>query len=506
MLRKLLDRQLDLTKEGKFLHKLKPLIIGIDTFLYEPPLRTRQGPHIRDAVDLKRWMILVFLALLPCIIVAVWNSGMQKVIYTSTDLTLMREFMAASTSLSGYFSFTFANGLYWSILKAGLMAFLPVMIISYAVGGVWEALFASIRGHEISEGFLVTGILYALILPSTLPYWMIAVGVTAGVVIGKEIFGGTGMNILNPALISRCFLFFTFPTKMTGDIWVGTNPTTTQHSLQAINQNLPEIDGYTQTSALGIFNTNPDIKRIHVDAIGTQFSSGSTSPLLETQLSKWNTIHQQQASFGSLSTKQLQSFVTSPANEGGLALSPEHYTSAFQFSQLKFGQENCTDGNFFFGNMIGSMGETSVLACLLGAIVLIYTGVGAWRTMAAMGIGAYLCALIFQFTSHFGIDGGMWNPAKFDLPAYKHLLLGGLAFGLVFMATDPVSSPGMKLGKWIYGLSIGALVIVIRLVNPAFPEGVMLAILFGNVFAPLFDYFSLNRFRKVRRARHAKTA
>ncbi|MCK4935195.1 MAG: NADH:ubiquinone reductase (Na(+)-transporting) subunit B, partial [Simkaniaceae bacterium] len=454
MLRKFLDKQLELSKKGSLLHKIRPLLSGIDTFLYEAPLRTHQKPHIRDAIDLKRWMIIVCFALAPCILIAIWNTGVQKIVYSSSDASLLRDFMQASQSFSTYFSFTFSNQMYLSILKEGLLAFLPVMLISYLVGGIWETLFASIRGHEISEGFLVTGILYALILPSTLPYWMVAVGVTAGVVIGKELFGGTGMNILNPALISRCFLFFTFPTKMSGQVWVGTNPTVIKKSLNTINHKLPEIDGFTQASPLHIFNTNPDIKRIHIDTIGAAMEHpSSVSPILETKLSNWSALQK----FDTLSPEMLQNFVTAPTSEGGLALSPELYPSAFQFAKLQYGSENFTDGNFFFGNMIGSMGETSTLACLLGAIFLIWTGVGAYRTMLSMGLGAYLTALIFQFCSHFGKDGGLWNPAKFALPAYKHLLLGSLAFGAIFMATDPVSSPGMNFGKWIYGFTIGAL-------------------------------------------------
>jgi Na+-transporting NADH:ubiquinone oxidoreductase subunit B len=200
----------------------------------------------------------------------------------------------------------------------------------------------------------------------------------------------------------------------------------------------------------------------------------------------------------------LRSFVTTPLAEGGLGLSPGYYEDAYGFSTLNYGVGHNNDWNFFFGDRLGSMGETSVLACLLGAIFLIYTGVGSWRTMLAMGLGAYITALLFESgAKFFGADGGVWNPALLAFPAYKHLILGGFAFGTVFMSTDPVSSPSINAAKWIYGLFCGAITIIIRCINPAYPEGVMLAILIGNVFAPLFDYYAARSFRKrsVRRVR-----
>lgn len=195
MLRKLLDYQLSLTEKGKPLYKLRPLISAGDTFLYEPAINTERGPHIRDAIDIKRWMIMVVVALIPCILAAIWNTGIQKFVYESGNYKLMNEFLASSQSLDAYFSFAGKENRFLTIIQYGIMALLPVAIISYAVGGLWEALFACVRGHEISEGFLVTGILYALILPPTIPYWMVAVGVSAGVVLGKEVFGGSGMNM-----------------------------------------------------------------------------------------------------------------------------------------------------------------------------------------------------------------------------------------------------------------------------------------------------------------------
>lgn len=500
MLRRLLDFQLSFFDKGKPLHRMRPLVSAVDAFCYEVPLNAKRAPFIRDAVDIKRWMVLVVIALLPAILMAIWNTGLQKMVYTSGNDELMNAYLTASASFKGYFSFAFSEGRYWTILKLGALAFFPVMIISYLVGGLCEGIVASIRGHEIAEGFLVTGILYPLALPPTIPYWMVAVGVAFGVVVGKELFGGTGMNILNPALTARAFLFFTFPGKMTGDIWVGTNPTTVATSLQEMNAaaGLGAIDGYTQATALQNLNSaGTDIKQIHVDAIASN-TIGDKVPnyeLVQTYFDKWNTSGD--ATLGNLTADQLRQFVTGPLQEGGLGLLPGNYVTAHNATESIFGLGQFSDGNLFWGNILGSMGETSVIACILGAFLLIYTGVGAWRTMVAYGLGAFVTAYIFQFfATHTGVDGGAWNPARFAMPAYRQLLMGSLAFGLVFMATEPVSAPGMKGAKWIYGIFIGVVTIVIRLINPAYPEGVMLAILFGNVFAPLIDYYVVRNYRR----------
>lgn len=513
MLRKFLDYQLSLAEEGKPLYKFRRLISAGDTFLYEPAINTARAPHIRDAIDLKRWLILVVFALIPCILMAIWNTGIQKFVYASGNYKLMNEFLASSQSFDSYLNFAAKEDRYLTIIQLGCMALFPVVIISYAVGGLWEALFASIRDHEISEGFLVTGILYALILPPTIPYWMVAVGVSAGVVLSKEVFGGSGMNIVNPALTCRAFLFFTFPGKMTGDVWVGTNPSEIRQSLIKMNQDAHTsgIDGYSQATPLARFNVNPEIKRIHVDAIATNNlgSHVSTYNSIEPHFEKWNSVGQHKATLGAMTQEQLQNFVTTPLNEGGLGLSTGYYEDAYHFSSLNYGLGNDGDWGFFLGNKLGCFGETSGLACLLGALFMIYTGIASWRTMAAMGLGAYLTALLLQASSNYlAVDGGAWTPAQFGFPAYKHLLLGGLAFGLVFMATDPVSSPAMKGAQWIYGLFCGLVAIVIRTINPAYPEGVMLAILMGNVFAPLFDYYVAKIYRKrsQKRARRAIAA
>ncbi|MEZ5314970.1 MAG: NADH:ubiquinone reductase (Na(+)-transporting) subunit B [Chlamydiales bacterium] len=502
MLRRFLDFQLAFFEKGKPFYRWRPFVSAIDAFCYEVPLNTKSAPFIRDAIDLKRWMMIVCIALVPVILMTIWNTGLQKIVYGSGDAKLMKNYLIASSSFKGYFSFTFANHRYLMILKEGIQIFLPVTFISYAVGGVCEGIIASIRRHEIAEGFLVTGILYPLALPPTIPYWMVAVAVIFGVVIGKELFGGTGMNILNPALTARAFLFFTFPGKMTGDVWVGSNPTTITQSLQKMNTEagLSEIDGFSQATALQGLNTAiPEIKQIHVSAIATN-TLGTKAPhyeLIQSYFNRWNEVGNHSAELGSLTIDQMRDFLTSPITEGGLGLLPGNFSAAYHATESIFGLEKFTDGNLFWGNVLGSMGETSVFACLLGSLFLIYTGVGAWRTMVAYGIGAFATAYLFQFFStQTGVDNGAWNPARYIMPIHRQFLMGGLAFGLVFMATEPVTSPGMRGGLWIYGVLIGIVTILIRLINPAYPEGVMLAILFGNVFAPLIDYYVVRYYRR----------
>ncbi len=510
MLRKFLDWQLSLTEKGKPLHKLRYLIEAGDNFLYEPPNRTKTGPQIRDAVDIKRWMVLVVVALIPCILWAIWNTGLQKMVYSSGDFRLMDEYIRSRGSFAEYFAFVGKDGRFVDILMLGLFAFIPVVLVTYVVGGAVEGLFAVVRGHPISEGFLVTGILYALILPPTMPYWMVAVGIAMGVFFAKELFGGSGMNIMNPALTARAFLFFTFPGKMTGNVWVGTNPTVVRESLLLMNQDAGReaVDGYTQATKLGIFNSAGEVQRVHVDAItanelGTDVGSMEA---IQQKFAEWSASHDSSATLGSLSGEQLQNFVTSTTSDGGLGLSSGVYEDAVHFAQLQAGVGDHSNWNLFFGDRLGSMGEVSPFCCLLGAIFLLWVGIGSWRVMLSVMIGAYLTALGFEWVPKLlGADGGAWNAAMMGFPAYKHLLLGGLAFGTVFMATDPVSSPDMLSAKWIYGIFIGIVAIVIRVINPAFPEGVMLAILLANVFAPLFDYYAALGYRKrrVKRVRRA---
>ncbi|MCP5469492.1 MAG: NADH:ubiquinone reductase (Na(+)-transporting) subunit B [Chlamydiales bacterium] len=500
MLRRLLDFQLSFFEKGKPLYKMRPFISAIDTFCYEAPLNTKSRPFVRDAVDLKRWMFLVVAALLPTILMAIWNTGVQEFVYGSGSLRIMEEYLEASKSVSGYFSFTFSH--FGTILAMGAFAFIPIMLISYIVGGTCEAIFASVRGHEIAEGFLVTGMLYPLILPPSIPYWQAAVGVAFGVIIGKELFGGTGMNILNPALTARAFLFFTFPGNMSGDIWVGTNTYEINQSINKINQEgkFNEVDGFTQASALQGFNqAGTDIKRIHVETIATNRIGDKVRlyPIIEKHFNEWKSKNKSEAQLGKLSYDEMRTFLTAPPQEGGLNLLPANMTAAYGYTETLYGFDKFSNMNLFFGNIPGSMGETSTFACLLGACLLLLVGVGSWRTMLSFAISAFVVAYIFQFFSTYtGAEMGAWNPAKYALPAWRHLMMGGLAFGLVYMATDPVSSPGMSRSKWIYGGLIGLVTILIRVINPAYPEGVMLAILFANVFAPLFDYYSVRGYRR----------
>lgn len=453
--------------------RFRPLVEALDTFLYQAKGETKGPPHIRDAVDVKRWMLIVVFALIPVLLVSIWNTGLQDWVYSSQDASLMQQYLESSQSWSSYWQFTTQEGREWTILQRGLGAVLPIILISYAVGGFVEALFAIVRKHEITEGFLVTGILYALILPPTIPYWMVAVGVAAGVILAKEVFGGSGMNIVNPALACRAFLFFTFPGKMTGDVWIGTHPTVIRESLLKMNQEagFSGVDGYSQATWLSRFNISTEIQKQHTDAIASAQRQGQ-------------------------SPDETQKQITTAKKQGGLGLLPGLYPDAYAFTLLKEGEGRASNWNLFLGNKPGCIGETSALACLLGACILIITGVGSWRSMAGMTLGAWGMALFFE---GMAIWIGPSAPAIFTLPAYKHLLLGGLAFGAVFMITDPVSSPGMPLARWIYGILAGVVTVVIRVVNPAYPEGVMLAILMANVFAPLIDYYVVRWDRKKHR-------
>ena len=357
-----------------------------------PKDRTRRGPHIRDKIDSKRFMMTVVIAVMPAAFVGMYNIGLQ------------------------YFKSMGVDPEFWACLWEGFLVMLPIIIVTYGVGLFWEILFALIRKHEINEGFFVTGILFVLILPPTIPLWQVAVAISFGVIIGKEVFGGTGMNIFNPALTARAFLFFTYPGKISGDkVW-----TLLDNSKEKL------IDGF----------------------------SGAT-PLLVAS-----------------TTETGKSAVEAVSNAG------------FSWEQM------------FIGLIPGSIGETSTLAILIGAIILLITGIGSWRIMLAVLIGGYGMAFLMNLAA------GPEASGVFSLPPHYHLVMGGFAFGLVFMATDPVSASGTNTGKWIYGILIGILAILIRTINPAYPEGMMLAILFMNVFAPLIDYYVVqaNIRRRLRRA------
>jgi Na+-transporting NADH:ubiquinone oxidoreductase subunit B len=378
-------------KGGKY-EKFYALFEVIDTFFLTPALRTSKGPHIRDKIDSKRFMISVVIALFPAILVGMYNIGYQASLAKGISMTIV------------------------DYVWTGFLVMLPVIIVTYVVGLGWEILFAIVRKHEVNEGFFVTGILFVLVLPPTIPLWQVAVAVTFGVIIGKEVFGGTGMNIFNPALTARAFLFFAYPGKISGDkVWT---------AIDLAKDKL--IDGY----------------------------SGAT-PLL----------------------------VASSAGDGASA------TAAVESAGF-------TLENMFFGFIPGSMGETSFLAILLGAFILLITGVGSWRVMTAVTLGGIGTAFLMNLAA------GPTSPSIFTLPPHWHLLMGGFAFGTVFMATDPVTASSTNSGKWIYGIAIGMLAILIRTVNPAYPEGMMLAILFMNVFAPFIDYYVIkaNMRRRLRRA------
>jgi Na+-transporting NADH:ubiquinone oxidoreductase subunit B len=375
-------------KGGKF-EKLYPLYEMGEGFMFVLPHRTKTGTHIRDAIDMKRFMITVYFALIPAFIFGIINAGYQH-------------FMSLGVSASIF-----------QIVLKGVIIVLPLYIIVLIVGGVWEVLFAVIRKHEINEGFLITSFLIPLIVPPTLPWWQLATATTFGIVIGKEIFGGVGMNIFNPALVARAFLFFAFPKAMSGNsVWTVFGDKV--------------VDAYTSATPLAVLS----------DTV-----SGS-SGIVETLADKGYTLW-----------------------------------------------------NMFVGFIPGSIGETSALMIFLGLLILLVTKTASWRIVLSVFVGGFAMAtLLNQFapdSSHI-----------FALPAHYHFVMGGFAFGAVFMATDPVSSSGTRKGKYIYGFLIGALAILVRTLNPAYPEGMMLAILLMNTFAPLIDHFVVQS-NKKRRLKYA---
>jgi Na+-transporting NADH:ubiquinone oxidoreductase subunit B len=373
---KALIKQGPLFEKGGRLERFYPLYEAVLTIHFSSVNTTKKGPHIRDGLDTKRFMILVVLALVPVSIFGVYNAGFQALVSAGK-----------------------ATGVAACFIEGGFI-FFPILLISYAVGGFWEVLFSIVRRHEINEGFLVTGLLFPLTLPPTIPLWQVALGISFGIVVGKEVFGGTGKNFLNPALTARAFVYFSYPAFLSGNVWTkwsGVGP----------------VSSYTTATPLGISANVPQ----------------GTHPL-------------------------------DALKEAGYSL-----------------------WDCFFGLIPGSIGETSVALCLLGAAVLILTGVGSWRTMVGCVVGAVGITLVFNA---FSSDTTL---AFLQVPPLWHLCIGSFAFGVVFMATDPVSSPDLALSKWIYGGFIGALTVIIRVINPAYPEGVMLAILLMNVFAPLIDHY-----------------
>ena len=374
-------------KGGKH-ERFYPFFEAFYTFLFMPSTRTKKGPHVRDALDTKRYMSVVLFSLKPVLLFGIYNVGYQS-----------QMALGAATDFLGCF-------------LIGLKVVLPILIVSYSVGLGLEFLFAIIRGHEINEGFLVTGMLVALIMPPTIPLWMVGVGVAFGVIIGKEVFGGSGRNFLNPALTARAFLFFTYPAHMSGDaVWT---------YLGSAKEKV--VDSFSGATALAVAALTPVSADVH-DAL----------------------------------------------MQAGYSLK-----------------------DLFWGLVPGSIGETSVFCVLLGAVILLVTRVGSWRTMLGSLIGAVGMAWIFNVFS------GPENSAFLHLTPVWHLFMGSFAFATVFMATDPVSSPHLEGSKFVYGLLIGVMGIIIRVANPAYPEGWMLAILLLNVFAPLIDHIVLQSQLKKR--------
>jgi Na+-transporting NADH:ubiquinone oxidoreductase subunit B len=420
-LRNTLDKVEHHFEKGGKLESMYALYEMGDTFLFTPGSVTKKGAHVRDSLDLKRMMITVGIALQPVILMAQWNTGNQALSAIASGAPVRDDLqMSLFQAIFGELSASAAADMQTSVIASfvlGLIYFVPVFLATQVAGGICEAGFSIVRKHEINEGFLVTGMLFPLILPPTIPLWQVALGIMFGVIVGKEMFGGTGMNVLNVALTGRAFLFFAYPAQISGDkVWQAVGP-----------------DGYSGATWLA--------------------KAASADP-------------------ATITYNGLDSAVM---GEGaGMTLS---WMDAF------------------LGMVPGSMGETSALACLLGAGILLATRIGAWQTMLGVVVGTALTAI--------GLNAiGSDTNAMFAMPFWWHMVLGGWAFGMVFMATDPVTSSFSAKAKLGYGLGIGILVVLVRVVNPAYPEGMMLAILFMNLFAPLLDHFVIQANIKRRIARH----
>lgn len=422
-LRNALDKVHPLFAKGGILEVAYPMYEALDTFLYTPGEVATGTTHVRDGIDLKRMMITVVMALVPVTLFGMWNVGYQA-------NTAIEQMEAAGIDHKGDWHYTVHNAIGFTNDSSshadnfvlGAIFFIPIYAVCMFVGGHIELVFSVLRGHEINEGFLVTGLLFPLTLPASIPLWQVALGIAFGVIVAKEVFGGTGRNFLNVALTSRAFLYFAYAGQISGDkVWTA-------------------VDGFSGATALGqMANAQPnaEIANPAVASLGAvQYVWGETEPIT--------------------------------------------WMSAF------------------LGTIQGCVGETSALLCILGAIILIATGIGSWKIMAGVIAGVVGTSLLMN-----GVNQGT-NP-MFGVPFWWHMVIGGLAFGLVFMATDPVSASMTEKGKWIYGILIGLMTVLIRVVNPAFPEGIMLAILFGNVFAPLIDYFVVQANVRSRMKRYATT-
>ncbi len=382
-LRNYLDKIKPNFEKGGKLQAFRSVFDGFETFLFVPNTTAKTGTHIHDAIDSKRIMSMVVIALMPALLFGMYNVGYQ------------------------HFNATGAEGSFIEMFAYGFLAVLPKIIVAYLVGLGIEFVVAQWKGEEIHEGFLVSGILIPMIVPVDCPLWMLAVATAFSVIFAKEVFGGTGMNIFNVALVTRAFLFFAYPTKMSGDaVWVSGD------SILGLGQ---QVDGLTVATPLGIAATSGAAPEFSMDMV--------------------------------------------------------------------------------YGLIPGSIGETSVIAIALGAILLLWTGIASWKTMGSVFVGGAVMALIFNAV---GPEGN----AMAQMPWYEHLVLGGFCFGAVFMATDPVTSARTETGKYIFGFLIGAMAIIIRVLNPGYPEGMMLAILLMNIFAPLIDYYVVesNISRRAKRA------
>jgi Na+-transporting NADH:ubiquinone oxidoreductase subunit B len=389
----ILDKQRPLFQKGGKFEKFYYLFEAGETFMFSPDHTTApKGVQIRDAIDLKRLMMTVVIAMVPCLLFGIWNVGHQHYIAIGQVASFLQKF------------------------GIGCYVVLPMLLVSYAAGGLVEVVFAIIRKHPINEGFLVTGMLIPLVLPPTIPLWQIALGTIFAVVIAKEAFGGTGMNVLNIAMTARAFLYFAYPQQMSGDVWTYLGEASA-------------VEGYSGATAL---------------AVAYDASVAGTSTVVASLGDSW-------------------------------------YANLYDLK------------NLFFGAMPGSVGETSTFMVLLGALILIVTGVGSWQIIVSVFGGALFTGYLLNLLA---LNEFM------SMPPFYHLVIGGLAFGAVFMATDPVTAAHTERGKWIYGFLIGVLTVIIRVFNPAYPEGIMLAVLLMNVFAPLIDFYVVqaNKKRRLKRA------
>ncbi len=396
--RKFLDSLEPHFAKGSKLERYYGLYEMVDTFIYTPSDVTSGNTHVRDGNDLKRTMTFVVIATFFCVLMAMYNTGYQaNLAMEALGTSTIDNWRSLPMTIFGYSTMNpFSNFMH------GALYFLPIYFTTLAIGGIWEVLFATVRGHEVNEGFLVSSMLYTLIMPPDMPLWQVALGISFGIVIGKEVFGGTGKNFLNPALTGRAFLYFAYPASISGDsVWVA-------------------VDGYTAATPLGL------------------------------------------------------------AADGGLSAVTEHYSWV----------------QTFMGFEPGCLGETSVFAIMIGAAFLLYTRVASYRIMGGVFAGMVATSLLFNMV-------GSDTNQMFAFPWYWHLTVGGFAFGMVYMATDPVSAAMTNTGRWVYGALVGGMTVLIRVVNPAFPEGIMLAILFSNMFAPTIDYFVIQANIRRRMKRHA---